>query len=160
MTINFNSGKGPELNLRNILPDLDDTNFLEFLKAYYKWLESSRIELIKTNGTFVKGETVTGDESGASGIVRQVGDGFLVLEMVSARGFDVQEILRGDTSNASAEIYEIVDNVIRKVDNLVKNRDSDTSTGEYFELLKEELNRNISTKTFGDRRFLLSKYKI
>ena len=159
MTINFNSGKGPELNLRNILPDLDDTNFLEFLKAYYKWLESSRIELIKTNGTFVKGETVTGDESGASGIVRQVGDGFLVLEMVSARGFDVQEILRGDTSNASAEIYEIVDNVIRKVDNLVKNRDSDTSTGEYFELLKEELNRNIPTKTFGDRRFLLSKYK-
>src|SRR5690606_23601537 len=54
-----------------------------------------------TNGPFVVGETVTGGTSGATGVIVEVGDGYVAVEGVTGI-FRVNEAITGGTSGASS----------------------------------------------------------
>lgn len=149
----------PSLSAHNLLPALENTKFLDFVKAYYDWLQSSKIIFFNDSGTFTVGETVVGQTSKASGVVKQISEDFVVLKMTSERGFDLREMFTGQTSLSFATIFEIEDNILRKNSRIVDSRLPSDATGKYFEYLKGELNRGIPTQSAADRRLLTKQIK-
>ena len=155
----YSVDNNPSLSAHNLLPALENNRFLDFAKAYYDWLQSSKLIFVNESGSFTVGETVVGQNSKASGVVKQVGEGFVVLKMVSERGFDLREIFTGQTSSRFATVFEIEDNILRKNARIVDNRLPSDATGKYFEYLKGEFNRGIPTQSTADRRLLAKKIK-
>ena len=155
----YSVDNNPSLSAHNLLPALENNKFLDFAKAYYDWLQSSKLIFVNESGSFTVGETVVGQNSKASGIVKQVGEGFVVLKMTSERGFDLREIFTGQTSTRFATVFEIEDNILRKNARIVENRLPSDATGKYFEYLKGEFNRGIPTQSTADRRLLAKKIK-
>jgi hypothetical protein len=149
----------PSLSAHNLLPALENNRFLDFAKAYYDWMQSSKIIFVNESGSFTVGETVVGQNSKASGIVKQVGEGFVVLKMISERGFDLRETFTGQTSTRFATVFEIEDNTLRKNARIVDDRLPSDATGKSFEYLKGEFNKGIPTQSTADRRLLAKKIK-
>ena len=149
----------PSLSVENLLPNLDNANFLTFVKAYYEWMESCSVTFKDLSGTFTLGETVVGSVSSASGCVKQINGTTIVLKMFSKESFDSNETIQGNTSSATATVTIIKDNVLRAADNMVQNKSFDYASGEYYEYLKSELNRGIPAQTESDRRLIAKKIK-
>ena len=149
----------PSLSVENLIPNLDNANFLTFVKAYYEWMESCSVTFKDLSGTFTLGETVVGSVSSASGCVKQINGTTIVLKMFSKESFDSNETIQGNTSSATATVTIIKDNVLRAADNMVQNKSFDYASGEYYEYLKSELNRGIPAQTESDRRLIAKKIK-
>jgi len=149
----------PSLSVENLLPNLDNANFITFVKAYYEWMESCSVTFKDLSGTFTLGETVVGSVSSASGCVKQINGTTIVLKMFSKESFDSNETIQGNTSSATATVTIIKDNVLRAADNMVQNKSFDYASGEYYEYLKSELNRGIPAQTESDRRLIAKKIK-
>lgn len=149
----------PSLSVENLIPNLDNANFLTFVKAYYEWMESCSVTFKDLSGTFTLGETVVGSVSSASGCVKQINGTTIVLKMFSKESFDSNETIQGNTSSATATVTTIKDNVLRAADNMVQNKSFDYASGEYYEYLKSELNRGIPAQTESDRRLIAKKIK-
>ena len=118
---NFN----PSLKIDSFLGDTffaENERFLLFLKAYYEWLQTTKITYTTKTGTFRQDETVTGLTSGSTGIVKQVATGELVILLTSDLPFEIGETLRGATSTATLVIETIKDNVVRASGQLLENR--------------------------------------
>ena len=147
----------PSLFVQTLTPQLDEDSFLNFLKAYYEWLQSTKLTFSENVGSFVAGETITGDDTKATGIVKEVASDYLVLKMITDTPFDIKETIR--TATASATVLEIKDNVIRAAARQQKNRNADTSVDKYFEYLKSEFNKGFPTSTEINRRFITNKIK-
>ena len=59
----------PSFGIETILSgDLaaDSEKFLLFMKAYYEWMQTSKIEFTDKVGTFIYGETIVGATVGAT----------------------------------------------------------------------------------------------
>lgn len=149
----------PALSAHNLLPALENNRFLDFAKAYYEWMQSSKIVFVNESGSFTVGEIVIGQSSQASAQVKQIGEGFVVLKMISERGFDLRETFTGQTSTRFATVFEIEDNILRKNARIVDNRLPSDATGKYFEYIKGEFNKGIPTQSTADRRLLAKKIK-
>ena len=147
----------PSLFVQTLTPQLDEDSFLNFLKAYYEWLQSTKLTFSENVGSFAFGETITGDDTKATGIVKEVASDYLVLKMITDTPFDIKETIR--TATASATVLEIKDNVIRASARQQKNRNADTSVDKYFEYLKSEFNKGFPTSTEINRRFITNKIK-
>jgi hypothetical protein len=152
----------PSHKIDSFFPDnfsVDSENFLIFIKAYYEWLQTTRIEISNVSGTFQRNEIVTGQTSGAYGIIREVGTGYIVVLVQSTLRFSRKEILVGSTSNATANIVKIKDNTIRATGNLLEYRDIEKSIDDYVEYLREELFPTIPTKYIEDKKLVATKLK-
>jgi ribosomal protein S28E/S33 len=149
----------PSLFIQTLAPVLEEESFLNFLRAYYEWLQSTNLTFTGKVGNFTNGEIVTGDDSKAKGIIKVIGSNYVVLKMLSDTPFDLKETFEGQTSGAIANVFEIKDNVIRASSRLEKNRNSDKSVDKYFEYLKSEFNRGFPTLSEVDRRLISNKLK-
>jgi hypothetical protein len=156
----------PDLSLDSLFPTLDDESFLQFLKAYYKWLQSSRInfiDLVPNNGyqNFIKNEIVVGQTSGAKGIIKFVPSDKtnIIIEPTTETPFEIREIIVGQTSAIQATISSIKDNVLRASARQQKNRNQHYATDEKYDWLKEELNEGVPGNTLADRRNLVNKIR-
>ena len=133
--------------------------FLLFLKAYYEWLQTTKITYTNLSGTFQRDEEIIGATSGASGIVKEVGTGYLVINLTSRFPFDKYETFTGQTSSATAVTNTIKNNVIRSSGDLLNNRYIETSVDTYLSYLKEELYPSIPETVYGNKRLLAAKFK-
>jgi hypothetical protein len=153
------SVNNPALNVHSLLPVLENTRLLDFVKAYYDWLQSSKVTFVNDSGSFVLNEVLTGEQSNSSGIIKQIGEGYVVLKMTTEKGFDLKEKVVGSISSSFATVYEIEDNVLRQNARIVDNRTPEAATGKYFEYLKSEFNIGIPSESTADRRLLAKKIK-
>jgi hypothetical protein len=152
----------PSLNVDSFFGDgfsEDNERFLLFLKAYYEWLETSTITYTNLTGVFQRGEQVLGQTSGATGVIKEIKDGAIVVQVTTKKPFQKLETIAGQTSSAEAEIYSVKDNVIRASGNILDYRNLETSIDKYFEFLKEELYPTIPISYFGNKPLLASKFK-
>ena len=155
---NFN----PSLKIDSFLGDTffaENERFLLFLKAYYEWLQTTKITYTTKTGTFQRDETVTGLTSGSTGTVKQVATGELVILLTSDLPFEFGETLRGATSNATLVIQTIKDNVVRASGQLLENRTIEHSVDKYVDYLREELYDSIPKEYYGNKRLLALKFK-
>lgn len=151
----------PQLGLLSQIPEAiynDSENFVLFLKAYYEWLQTSTFVLEDAVGTFSIGEVIAGESSKASARVKYVGDGYIVVLVTSERAFNTRETIIG-TSNASAILTSITDNVLRRSGNLLDYRSLLKSVDKYADYLKEELYPNFPSTFYGDQRLVARKLK-
>jgi len=148
----------PSLSVDTLLPLLDNDNFETFLRAYYEWMESTKVSYVNATGTFVVGDIITGATSNSQGKVKYVASDHIVLEMYTKKSFDIAELIQSGT-NVTATVSKSTDNVLRKADRLIESKSFDEGSGEYFEYLKSELNKGIPTITESDRRLIGKKIK-
>jgi hypothetical protein len=151
----------PSLHVDKFVPEdyaLDTERFLVFLRAYYEWLQTTKINLTGVSGTFVRDETVTASGGGV-GVIKEVGTGYIIIKMTSRLPFNHAETISGETSNATATIRTIKDNVVRASGNISNYRNAELSIDNYVSYLREELYPSIPAEYYGDRRLLATKFK-
>jgi hypothetical protein len=149
----------PSLSLDTLFPTLSDESFLQFLKDYYRFLQSTKLTLTGVSGTFVKGEVITGADSKATGVVFSVGTNEIIVVMSTEKPLDSTEIITGSTSGATATVANVKDNVIRESARLKDSRSQYVSGDEFFQLLKDELNRGYPSTSESDRRLLYNRIR-
>jgi hypothetical protein len=137
----------------------DNERFLLFLKAYYEWLQTTTITIVNDTGTFVRDETIIGGTSGATGVIREIKDGAIVIQVNTKKPFAKSEIITGQTSGATATVYQVKDNVVRASGNVVDYRTLENSIDKYFEYLKEELYTSLPVSFYGNKPLIASKFK-
>lgn len=152
----------PSLNLDSFFGDEffeDNERFLLFLKAYYEWLQTTRVVFTNKTGTFQRGEQVVGATSKATGIIKEVKIDSLVIQVTTKKAFAKSETITGQTSAATATIYSVKDNVVRASGNVVDYRSLDNSIDKYFEYLKDELYPSLPVDFYGNKPLVASKFK-
>jgi hypothetical protein len=152
----------PSLNLDSFFGDEffeDNERFLLFLKAYYEWLQTTRVVFTNKTGTFQRGEQVVGSTSKATGIIKEVKIDSLVIQVTTKKAFAKSETITGQTSTATATIYSVKDNVVRASGNVVDYRSLDNSIDKYFEYLKDELYPSLPVDFYGNKPLIASKFK-
>jgi len=136
----------------------DSERFLLFLKSYYEWLQTTTITIENVSGTFVRDEEVVG-ENGATATVKQVSTGTLVVKTTTKKPFNLTETLTGQTSDATATIKVVKDNVVRKTGKILDYRNIEYSVDKYIDYLKDELFTSIPMTMYSDKRLVALKFK-
>jgi hypothetical protein len=152
----------PSLKVDSFFGDIfesDNERFLLFLKAYYEWLQTTKVEYTNLSGTFVRDETIVGSSSGAQASIKQLATGELVVKYIGTKLFDRYETITGETSNATASVSWIKDNVVRATGQLLDNRTIENSVDIYVDYLREELYPSIPSEIVSDRTLLAIKFK-
>ena len=78
----------------------ESDKFLLFMKAYYEWMQTTKVEITSTVGTFVRGETII-STSGATAVVKEVVAGELIVHVDTRSPFNLLETVTGQTSGAT-----------------------------------------------------------
>lgn len=150
----------PSLKIENFLgSNLDNDNFQLFLEAYYEWLETTKITLTEISGTFSVGEQIIGYSSKATGIVKYVGSNFLLIKVTSRKVFFNDESITGQTSDATAIIDRIKDNVVKATNQTQRNRVIETTIDNYADYLKSEIYDSFPKEYFGNKRLIATKFR-
>ena len=109
-------------------------------------------------GAFVNGETITGDTSKATAVIRtadiNVGSRLFIS---SQNDFLIGEIVTGGTSNATAVISNYTANPVQNVQQLMQYADIDDTIDQFFDQFKEAFLRTIPkdlTSGVNDRSLL------
>jgi hypothetical protein len=136
----------------------ESDKFLLFMKAYYEWMQTTKVEITSTTGTFVRGETII-SASGATAIVKEVVAGELIVQVDTRAPFNLSEIITGQTSGATATVSVVRDNVVRKTGKILDYRNIETSIDNYIGYLKDELFPSIPITFNGDKRTIALKFK-
>jgi len=137
----------------------ENEKFTLFLKAYYEWMQTTKITFINKSGNFIRNETIVGRTSKSTGIIKQIADGELIISLKSDLPFERYETIEGKTSNATATIKIVKDNVIRESGQLLDNRTIEYSIDKYTDYLREELYESIPKNYYGNKRLLALKFK-
>jgi hypothetical protein len=137
----------------------DNERFLLFLKAYYEWLQTTRIQISDLVGTFVRDEEIVGSTSRSRAVVKEIGNGYLIVKVLSRYSFETDEIIIGETSDATANVDRLKDNVVRASGKLTEYRTIEGSIDEYVDYLQDELYSSIPVNFFGNKKLLASKFK-
>lgn len=137
---------------------VESEKFLLFMKAYYEWMQTTKIEITSTVGTFVRGETII-SAGGATAIVKEVVAGELIVQVDTRTPFNLLETVTGQTSGATATVTVVRDNVIRKTGKILDYRNIETSIDDYIGYLKDELFPSIPITFNGDKRNVALKFK-
>ena len=137
---------------------VESEKFLLFMKAYYEWMQTTKIEITSKVGTFVRGETII-SVGGATAIVKEVVAGELIVQVDTRTPFNLLETVTGQTSGATATVTVIRDNVIRKTGKILDYRNIETSIDDYIGYLKDELFPSIPITFNGDKRNVALKFK-
>ena len=178
----------------------EDPDFLQFLKAYYEFLESAELKLkdlgskdsilleegstsliiqesknrYRTGedntilledtpyGAFVDGETITGQTSKATAVIRVQDINVASRLFISSQNnFILGEEIVGATSNASGYIDTYTANPVQNISQLLEYFDVDDTIDSFFTEFKEAFMRTIPKRlTTGlDERNLLKNIK-
>ena len=138
----------------------DSEKFLLFIKAYYEWMQTSKIEFTDKVGTFIYGETIVGATVGATAKIKEIGiNDDLIVSIETRIPFNLYETITGQTSGATATISSVVDNVVRRTGKLLDYRNIETSIDTYVDYLKEELYPSIPITYYGNKRLIASKFR-
>jgi len=151
----------PSLGVETLLSGdlaVESEKFLSFIKAYYEWMQTTKIEITSIVGTFVKDETII-SASGASAVIREVAVGELIVQVDTRKPFNLLEGITGQTSLATANISLIKDNVIRKTGKILEYRNLETSIDQYVDYLRDELYPSIPVTYYGDKRLVAQHFK-
>lgn len=151
----------PSLHVDKFVPEdysLDTERFLVFLRAYYEWLQTTKVTITGVSGTFVRDETVTAI-GGGTAVIKEVGTGYITVKMTSRLPFKRAETITGGTSSATATVSIIKDNVIRASGNLQNYKNFEISLDQYIDYLKDELYPSLPREYNGDTRLLATKFK-
>lgn len=156
-----NNTFNPALGISNFFPDdVASENFLLFLKAYYEWLQTTKLSFSSITGTFIRDEIVIGSISKSTGIIKQVeSNGNIIVKSTSSVPFSRYENVVGQTSGAIGVVSEVKDNVVRKSGKLIDYRTIDNSVDKYVDFLKEELYDNIPKNVYGNAKDIALRYK-
>lgn len=152
----------PSLIVNSLLGDelaRDSENFLLFLKAYYEWLQTTKLTIKSRQGTFQRNEVLIGQESGASAKIQEVGTDYLVVTVNTKKLFLVDEQVVGQTSSANAVISIVKDNVVRASGNFTDYRTIENSVDRYYDYLREELYSSIPSEYFGNKKLLAKNFR-
>ena len=153
----------PSFGIETILSgDLagDSEKFLLFIKAYYEWMQTSKIEFTDKVGTFQRGETIVGATVGATAKIKEIGiANDLIVSIETRVPFNLYETVTGQTSGATAKISSVVDNVVRRSGKLLDYRNIETSIDTYVDYLREELYPSIPITYYGNKRLIASKFR-
>ena len=153
----------PSFGIETILSgDLaaDSEKFLLFMKAYYEWMQTSKIEFTDKVGTFQRGETIVGLTVGATAKIKEIGiANDLTVSIETRVPFNLYETVTGQTSGATATISSVVDNVVRRSGKLLDYRNIETSIDTYVDYLREELYPSIPITYYGNKRLIASKFR-
>jgi len=153
----------PSFGIETILSgDLagDSEKFLLFIKAYYEWMQTSKIEFTDKVGTFQRGETIVGSTVGSTAKIKEIGiDSDLIVSIETRVPFNLYETVTGQTSGATAKISSVVDNVVRRTGKLLDYRNIETSIDTYVDYLREELYPSIPITYYGNKRLIASKFR-
>ena len=147
----------------SILYEEGDSTFIT-LENENRYRPSNNKILIQdtSNGAFVNGETITGQTSKATAVVRaeDINAGSRLF-ISSQSSFIIGEQIIGDTSNASGYIDGYAANPIENVMQLMDYADVDNTIDTFFTEFKEAFMRTIPDKlTSGlDKRTLLKNIK-
>ena len=151
----------PSLGVETLLSGdlaVESEKFLLFMKAYYEWMQTTKIEITSIVGTFVKGETII-SASGATAVVREVVVGELIVQVDSRNPFNLLDGITGQTSLATANISLVRDNVVRKTGKILEYRNLETSIDQYVDYLRDELYPSIPVTYYGDKRAVAARFK-
>lgn len=152
----------PSLNIDSVFGDEffeDNERFLLFLKAYYEWLQTTKITIVNKTGTFSRGEQIVGTTSKATAIIKEVKTDSLIVQLNTKKPFSKSETITGQTSSATGTIYELKDNVVRASGNIVNYRTLENSIDKYFAYLKDELYTSLPIDFYGNKPLVASKFK-
>ena len=152
----------PSLNVGSFVGEnssVDTERFLLFMQAYYEWMQSTTLTLTDKTGTFVVGETVVGVSSGANAIVKEVKTNSIIVKLTTRTVFDYNEVVDGQTSNATATVNITKDNVGRATGNVLNYKTLETSVDKYVDYLREELYPSIPSTYYGDKRLVAQYFK-
>jgi hypothetical protein len=136
----------------------ESEKFLLFMKAYYEWMQTTKLDVTNQTGTFVRGETIIGS-SGATAVIKQINGSEIIVQVDTRLPFSIHEVITGQTSAATAEISFVRDNVVRKTGKLLEYRNVETSIDTYIDYLKDELYPSIPITYYGDKRVIASKFR-
>ena len=136
----------------------ESEKFLLFMKAYYEWMQTTKLDVTNQTGTFVRGETIIGS-SGATAVIKQINGSEIIVQVDTRLPFSIHEVITGQTSAATAEISFVKDNVVRKTGKLLEYRNVETSIDTYIDYLKDELYPSIPITYYGDKRVIASKFR-
>ena len=151
----------PSLGVETLLSGdlaVESEKFLLFIKAYYEWMQTTKIEITSIVGTFVKDETII-SASGASAVIKEVAVGELIVQVDTRKPFNLLEGITGQTSLATANISVVKDNVIRKTGKILEYRNLETSIDQYVDYLRDELYPSIPVTYYGDKRAVAARFK-
>lgn len=151
-------GKNASNFVETLLPDIDGDKLLTFLQAYYEWMESSKVYHENSSGSFTKGHTISGESSYSEGVIKYVGDSYIVVKFNTIQGFYDEEVITS-SGGITAEVLKVEDNPIRSANSLVENRTFEKSSGKYFTYLKNELNRTLPAAISADRKLFSERIK-
>lgn len=153
----------PGLSLRQAIPGgvfNSSETFVEFLKAYYEWLHTTEVTYQITSGTFLKGEAIIGQTSKNVATISYVKSSTVLVVFVTGNfPFERGENIVGQTSGAIGRLLEVKDNVLRKSNQILDNRDVDKSVDIFSDYLKDELYSAIPSSYSGDKRLLAKKIR-
>jgi len=153
----------PALTLRQVIPDgiyNSSEGFIEFLKAYYEWLHTTELTYEISSGTFQKNEDVVGSISKNTATINYIKSSTCLVVVVTGNSpFEIHENIVGETSGAIGILTNIKDNVLRKANQILSNRDVDKSIDVFSEYLKDELYSAIPSSYTGDKRLLAKKIR-
>ena len=153
----------PSLSVNTLVNEnssIDAERFKLFLEAYYEWLQTTKITLNSTVGTFQVNEIILGSGSGATGKVIQVTSTTLIVKITSERKvFDQYETITGQTSNATSFVYGIKDNVVRASGNVLNYKQIETSIDKYVSYLKDELYPSLPASYYGNKRLIAKQFR-
>lgn len=152
----------PSLSLDNIFgSELTQNyeNFSLFMKAYYEWLQTTKITLSDTSGTFVKNEIIVGATTGARATIKEVGSGYIVVDRTTITVFDNYETITGLTSAANGKIITIKDNVVKSSGSITDYKSIDKTIDKYADYLKNEIYPSIPKEIYGNKREVAKKFR-
>jgi len=150
------------LSIESLLsPDISENSesFLLFLKAYYEWLETTKLDIINASGNFIRDEQIIGSTSGAYGFIKQIDDGQLIILVKSRIPFLINETIVGQASGVTATVVGIKDNIVRASGSIVDYRTLEKSVDRYVDYLRDELFESIPKEAFLSSTYLATKLK-
>ena len=117
---------------------------------------------VRSIGAFTNGETITGQTSKATAVVRteDVNNGSRLF-ISSQNKFEINEQIVGETSGATAYIVSYTANPVQNVMQLLDYMDVDETIGEFFTQFKEAFMRTLPDSLAAglDKRKLLKNVK-
>lgn len=148
----------PSDNITRLIPDnlqQDAEGIIQFLKAYYDWLETTTIVFTDIVGEVLEGEVwecsmgsifkvITWDESTSTAIARRI----------SRRPTNSQAHIGSQTSNATAKVFSIVDNIGRRTQEFQNSKDFELNLEEFVRDVKESFLPLFPGETLPNNRLL------
>ena len=109
---------------------------------------------------FLSGETIEGDESGATGVVRgKYANTQVYVEETNNGNFRIGERIVGDTSRASANVTLYARQALNASRNLKSFQDIDKAPLGFVELFRKEFLAGVPKGSLGDKAGLLKNIK-